>query len=158
MRVLLDDLPEVAIDYHPGTHRWTVQADALATTLREWTWGERKRLLRASVTGGALDADQFARSFTTLLCAPPPAAELTPLATYIGLSLFAREDGRPIAAAERKAARALGLPPGALDGELVSDVEACLPDAPAVDAPPVAPPSEAGWTRLDFTPDPEDGP
>src|SRR5690606_10513918 len=67
------DLVDVTPDLGRGT--WRVAIGDRAYTVREWTWGERRRLLAACVRdddgAAALDGASFAQGVVQLLVAPP---------------------------------------------------------------------------------------
>lgn len=149
MRADLHDLEELAIGYWPGEHVWHVHTDGLEMSLREWTWGERKRLLLAAQRNDGLDLDALCEGFVELLYQPAPPPTLAPLFTYVGLRLFRADGlagGLTLAEAEQRLATELGLPPSRLDVERVSDLEHWV--RTLSESGPAIP--EPGWTRLEF--------
>ena len=148
MRVHLQDMTEAVIEYDPGAHVWHVALGDHALTLREWLWGERKRLLHAALTERRIDPTALAEGYCNLLYSPPPPKPLAMLFAYVGLRLFGTEtraQPRPLATAEQALADRFGCLPGALSAERVSDLDVWLDGlAPLGGAP------EPGWSRLDF--------
>ena len=147
MRKSIPDLPEADAGYDPALDRWYLRLGDQSFMLRDWNWGERKRLLRAACSAGQADGGALAEGFCALLFDPAPPPELARLFAYAGLHLLGadREDRQmPLAEAEAALAMKFGLMPSAVEAERIADVEA-LVSALGPQATP-----DSGWSRIEF--------
>lgn len=139
--------------------RWVVEGWGREVIIREWKWGERRRLLQACGEGGTFDADRFVRSLVELVCDPTPPAELHPLYAHVALSLYGITGSVPvprIGTSELALSRDFGWRPSALDGESAVDLDRLLQTrseaSPGSDRPDPERP-DPGWKRLVFEDD-----
>lgn len=114
------DLVDVTPDLGRGT--WRVAIGDRAYTVREWTWGERRRLLAACVRdddgAAALDGASFAQGVVQLLVAPPPPSDARDLLAAVALRLCGVVPGArpaPLLESEVRLARERGWGPAELD-------------------------------------------
>lgn len=88
--------------------------------LREWSWGERARLIAACTVEGQFDRARFVDAFVELLFAPSPPDEERELLACVALELLGvSEEGSrtPLAARELAFAQRLGWSPAQLDAQ-----------------------------------------
>jgi hypothetical protein len=147
MQMSIPDLPEAQADFDPALDRWHLRLGDQTFMLRDWNWGERKRLLRAACTPGSSDGAALAEGFCALLFDPVPPPELARLFAYAGLQLLgADRTPRQIPLAEAEAALAMkfGLVPSAIEAERIADVDALV----SASGPQRMP--ESGWSRIEI--------
>jgi len=146
MQVPLSFLPEAEAEYNPTRNRWRLTLGEHSLSLREWNWGERKRLLRAACGEGRADPQRFAEGVCEMLYEPTPPADLATLFAFAGLGLIGGatpQRTHSLVEAEALLARCYGFTPSAVDAESVGDIEALL-------ATPFASEPESGWNRIEF--------
>jgi hypothetical protein len=118
--------------------------------LREWTWGERRRLVEACARDGRLDRSAFLDGLLELLCDPPPPVEMRTVFGFAALALLGVGGGPvstvPLPTTEAALARELGWTPSLLDGQAASAVDRVV--AALGGAAPVRAPVDDGWTRI----------
>ncbi len=143
------DCDGVAVRHDPTSATWELTAAGAAFTIREWTWGERRRVIAAAVLGegdGAiLDGAAFAAAFTDLVADPAPGAELRPVVAAAALRLLgARPDApvRPLLESEAALAGAWRCGPAELDGQPAPRL-----DEHAARLQPAAP-GPPGWNSI----------
>ena len=148
MQAPLFCLPEARAEYDPACNRWRLTLGDHTLSLREWNWGERKRLLRATCADGQADAQRLAEGVCAMLYEPAPPADFATLFAFAGLSLIGAAtpgSALPLAEAEAMLAQRYGFTPSTVDAEPVRDIEALLTTVSLQEAEP-------GWSRIDFGP------
>lgn len=88
--------------------------------LREWTWGERARLVAACSSDGVFDRARFVAAFAELVFVPPPPVEQRELLACVALELLGVSENAPrtsLAARELVFAQHLGWTPTQLDAQ-----------------------------------------
>lgn len=153
------DVEGLDVAFDPGEGAWTLSGWGAVSRLREWTWGERRRLVEACTTAAGLDSPRFLDGLLRLLVDPPPPPSLRALYGYVCLGLLGAGDDadlQPLVERELLLARACGWSPHALDsdpaGGLDRLVRALRDSEPtdrraAVPHPPVAG-GASGWTSI----------
>jgi hypothetical protein len=147
MHKSIPDLPEAEAGYDPALDRWHLRLGGQTFMLRDWNWGERKRLLRAACSTGQADGGALAEGFCALLFDPIPPPELARLFAYAGLQLLgADRSPRQISLAEAEAALAMkfGLMPSAIEAERIADIDALV----SATGPQRMP--ESGWSCIEI--------
>lgn len=137
---------------------YEVRGFGIDTRLREWTFGERRRLLRACVGSTGFDEGRFLEAFTQLVYSPAPPEGLRPLFAHLALSLFGVDDGPCLSQEEADLclARELGVLPSRSDGESAPELDRLIRSLSAGSSPSVgsaaqpgsASKSNDGWTRI----------
>jgi hypothetical protein len=129
---------------------WHLRAGAASATLREWTWGERRRLLESATAEGTLDGALFIAGLLDLvLDAVLPDVDASTLAFTCLYLLGVPENARPapLARAEFLAATTFGWAPQQMARQPASDIDRLLAS--------IAPPTEVddGWTHIILLPE-----
>jgi hypothetical protein len=154
------EIDEIAASCDPRDGGFEITAWGDVYRMREWTWGERLRLVELCSRGGALDAPAFVNGLVTMLFEPVPPSDLQPLFGHVALSLMGVRSGQqpmPLRRAELRLAQAFGWTPGAIGAEPASgldrllceldlgprDREKAVHGAPRQERGPVA-----GWKRI----------
>lgn len=143
------DRPDVTAGLDAGTGRWHATVGAGRYTVREWTWGERWRLVDGCTRGGGFDRGAFVDHLLGLLVTPVPAGGDRALVAAVTLRLLGVEPGaRPasLLAAEAALIRAWGVGPAELDAQPARRLDqhlAALTTSPATS--PAAAPVSPGW-------------
>ena len=109
---------EVRRDLERGP--WIVTCGAERFEVREWTWGERARLLEACAHGGNFDRNLFVDGLLELVVTPAPGRELRPLLALVVLQLFGVRESSPrvgLTRMEDALMRRFGWMPSRFDGE-----------------------------------------
>lgn len=148
------DVEGVTASFDPADGGWRIMLDESEFQLREWTWGERHRLISASTQRGRLDRSAFLDGLVALLVTPAPPHELTALFACCALKLMGVPEGAqpvPLAEAERWLAERFGWRPGDLDGERSGDIDRLLSQL-AVEGQSVIPHRAPGpgWKTIRF--------
>jgi hypothetical protein len=144
---------ELALDLD-GVQAWRelrsgelrVRALGVECRVREWTWGERRRLVEAALDGGRLDRERFVDGLVELVMEPVPPAELRSLFAHVALRLLGVRGGaRPpsLVESERRLARELGWTPQMIDAQAAAAIDRLVGEVEPAEAE--APP---GWTRI----------
>jgi hypothetical protein len=169
------DLPGVVVDADVATGGWQVALPAQAAAgrpaggpaagpaagsasqyrIREWTWGERRRLVAASMRAdGRLDRARFLRRLVELLADPVPEAGEDALLASVALRLLGVGSSSwvgSLPSAEAVLARTWGWGPAELDQQPAPWVDGHLR---ALGGQPTAAASQAGWTTIIVVADP----
>ncbi len=94
------DCESLRVRHDPSSATWELTAGEAAFTIREWTWGERRRVISAAVVGegddAILDREAFVEGFTGLVADPVPDAGLRPLVAAAALRLLGARPGVPV--------------------------------------------------------------
>ncbi len=116
---------------------------------REWTWGERRRLLESASFSGRLDRALLLEGLGELCFDPAPPRSLLPVFAYVLLAAQGVRRGdrpAPLERSELELVRTLGWTPSTIDGQRAGAVDRLV----AALAPPAqaAPEGGTGWTRI----------
>lgn len=151
------DRPDVVVVLDPATGRWRVTVGAFAGTVREWSWGERWRLVDGCVRGAPISATfdraAFVDGLVDLLVEPTPGYDDRPLVAAVTLRLLGVDpDDRPVPllAAEAVLVEAWRLGPAELDGQPARRLDQHLAARPRPE-PAVAQEVTAGWNTIVVT-------
>lgn len=146
---------DVVYDVRAG--RWHCTGWGGAWALREWTWGERRRLVETCCRDDGFDDDLFTAAVPGLLYEPEPPAELAPLFTVAALDLLDLDEAPDVALdeAERMLAERFGWRPTEMDGEPARAIDRLLrellPGSSTVSQ------RDDGWTTILVVEDEPDG-
>ncbi len=144
------DHPAVGVVPSARDGTWSVVVPGGQYLIREWTWGERRRLVDLCADGaGGFDGERFAREMVALIVEPDPGAESRELVAAIALRLLGVAPGQrplPLLEAEASFARAWGFGPRELDRQPALRLDQQLAHLPAVEHSSNAVP--AGWTSI----------
>lgn len=139
-------------DLRDGT--WRLDAWGHAHALREWTWGERARLVDGCVGSRGFDRHRFMDGLLDLLLDPEPPEGLAALYAYVALGLLGVRAGHrvePLVRSQVRIARAFGWGPAELDRQPASQVDRMLE---ALSAPQ---PASGGWNSIVVVDEPGEG-
>lgn len=135
-----------------ATGTWRVRVGATQHDVREWTWGERRRLVSACVrpgpVGPELDAEAFLDGLVELLVAPPPQPSQRDLLAAVTLRLCGVVPDAPAGSlleAEARLARGWGWGPAELDHQPAPRIDEHLG---AWSGPSAATADRSGWTGV----------
>lgn len=136
-------------DVRGGT--WQLSGWGHDHVLREWTWGERQRLVDGCVGSSGLDTHAFVHALLGLLLRPAAPSGLEPLYACVALGLLGVEAGRrvePLVDAQVRVARAFGWGPAELDAQPAAEVDRMLRAAvaPRSATPPAT--GAVGWNSI----------
>ncbi len=137
-----------AVDVTPdlSSGHWQVRFGGFEHTVRPWTWGERRRLLAASLRPGPrLDRDAFLEGLVGLLSDPPPEAAGRAVIAAVALRLCGVEPGQrvaPLLDAEAWLAQTWRWGPAELDHQPAPRIDEQLRDL-------AAPAPTDGWNRIE---------
>lgn len=153
------DVDGVTARYDPSENSWRIGGAGDDHVLREWTWGERHRLIAACTRDGRLDPRALIAGLVALLLTPEPVEELRDLYAYVSLRLLGvPDDHRPMALvdAEWLLAERFGWRPEDFDAEPAGAIDRLLHrlTGAAKQLSEQGQGQEQGWTtiRLDDTP------
>lgn len=138
--------PEVRVESDPVTGVWTIRLGDRSYRVREWTWGERRRLVDSDVRDGTFLRGDFVNGLVKLLVSPAPEDEEVPVLAAAALRLLGVEPQArpvPLLAAEAAFASRWGWGPAQLDRQPASrmDRHLALMSADAVES--------SGWNRIE---------
>jgi hypothetical protein len=145
------EIDEIAASCDPRDGGFEITAWGDVYRMREWTWGERMRLVELCTRGGALDATAFVKGLVAMLFEPAPPVDLQPLFGHVALSLMGVRPGQrpvPLRRAELRLAQAFGWTPGAIDAEGAPALDRLLGELDGVRAPRQEAGPSPGWTRI----------
>lgn len=138
-----------------ATGTWRVRAGAAQHDVREWTWGERRRLVSACVrpgpAGPELDSEAFLDGLVELLVAPPPQPAQRDLLAAVTLRLCGVVPGasaRSLLQAEARLAREWGWGPAELDHQPAPRIDEHLRAWSGSAAGPAGTADGSGWTGV----------
>jgi hypothetical protein len=135
------------IEHDASNSRWRLSAGGSTTTLRPWTWGERRRLLATSTMTGALDRSVFLPGlFDLVLDGPVPDVAPASLAV-VCLHLLRVPENAPVLAlsrAELLVATNLGWSPQQIDTEPADNIDRLLDEI----QPQSGGAADDGWIRI----------
>jgi hypothetical protein len=144
------ELAEVAVtaDLRDGT--WAVEIPSGRHRVREWTWGERRRLVDSAIRPGpVLDAEAFVEGLVALLVDPVPSAPDRDLLGAVTLRLLGVAPGQQppsLLGAEAAFARAWGFGPAELDHQPAPRLDQQLALLPPLE--PTVAPHRGEWTSI----------
>jgi hypothetical protein len=140
------DRPEVRVELDSATGAWTVGLGDRSYRVREWTWGERRRLVDGHVRDGGFLREAFVTALVDrLVSLLPDEVEVPVLAAATLRVLGVDPRARPILlfAAEALVATSWGWGPAQLDPQPASRIDRHVA---AMASTPAEPP---GWNRID---------
>jgi hypothetical protein len=139
----------ISRDIHSG--RFVLATSSGVYRLRDWTWGERKALVRDALVQGRFDGNRFIDRFLQTMIDPvvEPEMRSAVVATALELLAFPRPSSCvPLAQAQALLAIRPGWKISEMDSQPARDLdELLLSYFPAVNAAPDTTPDD-GWTRI----------
>ncbi len=114
----------------PVDAHFTIVGFGQEVTLREWTWGERRRLLAERTSTGRLDPAAFITDLLDLVCRPALPQPLQPIFAHAALLLLGVRPGQAsqptLLESELLMAEAFGWTPLAIDREPAGRLDALV--------------------------------
>ncbi|MET0389344.1 MAG: hypothetical protein ABW321_25445 [Polyangiales bacterium] len=146
-----DALAGLTIRQDLGSGRYALTGFGQRCILREWTWGERRRLLAACVSHGQLDRTRFVDALLGLLTEPTPTGPAREIYASGVLWLLGITPERALpqcTAAEVALAERFGWGPTALERESAVTLDRWLVQAALSVKPSAATRHESGWNQI----------